>query len=74
MNKTPKLEYRIHRPYFKEYSGSQIVFDSPVIELVKFADVMLALLENRKMFISSDGKTWQQFIFEILPGIEKETK
>ena len=54
-------------PRFTSKIGGEIVFDSPVAELIKFGECMLARLENDAMFLTTDGTTWRRFIFEIIP-------
>lgn len=44
-----------------------IDFGSPITELQRFGELLLARCENDAMFLSQDGKVWQHFIFEIIP-------
>ena len=54
-------------PRFSYAEGGQTVFDSPVTELIRFGELLLAKCENEAMFLTTDGKTWRRFIFEIRP-------
>lgn len=55
------------KPRFMWHDGGEVVFDSHVKELIRFGDVLLALLENDAMFVCNDGKSWHRFVFEIVP-------